>query len=109
MPIEKWSDLVAVVRLGDDPQFSEDMEGAANLQSPCVNCVLDFSAVHGVTSTNIGALLQFRRRIQDQNGRLVLCGVLDPVRKAFLVTGLDKLFDVSDSVATALATLQLKS
>ena len=58
MPIEKWSDSVAVAHLGDDPQFSEDLENAARLEPPGLNCVLDFSAVHFVNSSNIAALLR---------------------------------------------------
>ncbi len=64
--------------------------------------------MHFVNSSNIAALLRLRRQIHSQNGKLVLCNVVDQVWTTFLITGLDKLFDVSDNVTTALATLQLK-
>ena len=31
MPVEKWSDTVVVVRLGDDPQFTDDLEALDKL------------------------------------------------------------------------------
>ena len=31
MPVEKWSDSVVVVHLGDDPRFSEEMEAASGM------------------------------------------------------------------------------
>lgn len=109
MPIEKWSDSVAVAHLGDDPQFSEDLENAARLEPPCLNCVLDFSAVHFVNSSNIAALLRLRRQIHSQNRKLVLCNIASPVWTTFLITGLDKIFDLSENVTTALAALQMNA
>jgi hypothetical protein len=37
----------------------------------------------------------------------MLCGITNPVWSAFLVTGLDKVFEFSASVPNALATLQM--
>ena len=107
MPIEKWSDSVAIVHLGDDPQFSEDLDSACHLEQPYVSRILDFSVVHFVNSSNIAALLRLRRRIHDENGSLILCNVLSQVWATFLVTGLDKIFDISENVTTALATIQM--
>jgi anti-anti-sigma factor len=107
MPIEQWSDFVAVVHLADDPQFSEDMEAAAGLGAPCLNRILDFSAVHFVNSSNIAALLTLRKQVHEQNGKLVLCNVVNQILATFLVTGLDKVFEFSEDVPTALATLQM--
>jgi anti-anti-sigma factor len=107
MPLERWSDSVAVVHLADDPQFSEDMDAAGQLSPPCLNTVLDFSAVHFINSSNIAALLQIRRRVGDQQGKLILCNVGNQVWAAFLTTGLDKIFDFSENVPTALATIQM--
>jgi anti-anti-sigma factor len=107
MPIEKWSESVAVVHLADDPQFSEELEAAARLGPPCLNRVLDFSAVHFVTSSNIAALLTLRKHIHGQNGKLVLCNLANQILSTFLVTGLDKIFEFSEDVPTALATIQM--
>ena len=45
--------------------------------------------------------------INDKH-RLVVCGVNNQVWGVLLVTGLDKIFDFTNDVATALAKLQLE-
>jgi anti-anti-sigma factor len=110
MPIEKWSERISVVHLSDDPLFSDDMESleeqiCAN-HHPC-DAVLDFSSVKFLNSSNVGLLLKLRKEVASREGKLVLCGVGTQVWGTFLVTGLDKLFEFSDNVPTALATLQI--
>jgi anti-anti-sigma factor len=108
MAIENWSENVAVVRLGDDPQFSEDMQSLNKaLESRWYDVVLDFSQVEFLNSSNLGSMLRLRKRMIDLERRLVLCGLKDQVWGALLVTGLDKVFDFSDDVATGLATLHM--
>jgi anti-anti-sigma factor len=107
MSVEKWSESVMVVHLGSDPHFSEDVETATELSGGSVNRVLDFSAVHYVNSSNIAALLRLRRQVAEKSGKVVLCGVGNAVWTTFLVTGLDKIFEFSENVPTALATIQM--
>ena len=58
MPIEKWSEQVNVVRLADDPQFTDDLEQLQEqLEKASANNVLDFSAVRFINSSNISRLL----------------------------------------------------
>lgn len=108
MPIEKWSDTVLVVHLADDPQFSEDLAAleATELAGRRA-AVLDFAAVHFVNSSNIAQLLRLRKRMHGDESRLILCNINTQVWGTFLITGLDKVFDLSDNVTTALATLQM--
>ena len=111
MAIEKWSDQINLVRLNDDPQFSDDLDQlteqvTAARRGPSV--VLDFSGVRVVNSSNIAAMLKLRKSIVSTSGRLVLCCVPTQVWGTFLVTGLDKIFQFTDDVPTALATIQLK-
>ena len=108
MPVEMWSETVVVVRLGDDPQFTEDLESLdSKLQTDEVDVVLDFSAVHYINSSNIARLLKVRKQLLSKDLRLVLCSVNTTLWGAFLITGLDKVFEFSDNVTTALATLQI--
>ena len=108
MPVEKWSERVSVVHLADDPQFTDDLEGVEQAlgQGP-MDAVLDFGGVHYVNSSNIARLLKLRKMIATAQSRLVLCNISTQVWGAFLVTGLDKIFELSDNVPTALATLQI--
>jgi anti-anti-sigma factor len=110
MPVEKWSENVIVVRLGEDPHLGDDLdaldEATVNPPAP-LNAVVDFTGVRAVNSSTLARLIKVRRQMNTGSGRLILCGMNDQVWGAFLVTNLDKLFDVSDSVAMALATVQI--
>jgi anti-anti-sigma factor len=114
MPIEKWSDRITIVHLSPDPQLSEDLQTAQDLagapgvtsgQGPDV--VLDFAAVKYLNSSHIARLLKLRKAMIAAGNHLVLCAVDTQVWGAFLVTGLDKIFEFTDSVPTALAGLQI--
>lgn len=107
MPIETWSKSVAVVHLADDPQFSEDMEAITAMGAPGPDIVLDFGAVHFVNSSNIAKLLRLRRHVGLHDRKLVLCNVINQVWGTLLITGLDKIFEFSENVPTALATIQM--
>ncbi len=110
MPIEKWSDDIWVVELSGDPGFTDDlvaildeMESGAN-----VDVVLNFSGVGYMNSSNIAKLLKLRKLVSTTNqSRLKLCGINPHVWGVFLVTGLDKIFDLVDDVPSGLAALQM--
>jgi len=106
-PVEKWSDQVTVVHLADDPQFSEELEAFEKTEMPDRDLVLDFAAVHFINSSNLARVLRLRTKLTASNRRLVLCNVKTQVWSTMLMTGLDKLFDFSDSVSSALTSLQL--
>lgn len=108
MPIEDWSDRIVIAHLAAEPHFSEDLQAISDRasQKP-IDVVVDLSAVRYVNSSNLARLLKLRKIVATGGNRLVLCGVDPQVWGAFLVTGLDKVFDFNDSVSTALASLQL--
>jgi len=120
MAIEDWSDRVIIAHLGGEPQFSDDLDAIAHRagnsqqqqqqpqrQPQPLEVVLDFGALRFVTSSQIAHLLKLRKELAAAGARLVLCSVDPQVWGSFLVTGLDKVFEFSDAVPTALATLQL--
>ena len=108
MPVEKWSDKIVVAHLADDPQFSEDVLSIEEaIKGGPRDAVLDLAAVHFLNSSNLARLLKLRKQMITADRRLMLCGISNPVWSAFLVTGLDKVFDFSANVTTALATLQM--
>jgi anti-anti-sigma factor len=108
MPIENWSDRIVIVKLTNDPHLGEDLQTAAELagRKP-VSVVVDLSAVRFINSSHIARLLKLRKVVSTAGDMLVLCAVDAQVWGAFLVTGLDKVFDFADSVPTALASVQL--
>ncbi len=108
MPVEKWSDRVVVARLSDDPQMTEDLLSLdqSSHHGPR-DVVLDFSSVNYINSSHLARLLKLRKKTAADEGRLLLCSLGTQVWGAFMVTGLDKVFNFTDDVATALATLEL--
>jgi anti-anti-sigma factor len=108
MPVEKWSDDVWLVHLATDPQFTDEMGGLdAALLEKAKNVVLDFAGVQFVTSSNLARLLRLRKRLADEDKRLVLCALPKKVADAMHVTALDRVFESADSVPTALAMIQM--
>ena len=109
MSIEHWSDSILVVELQDDPGFTDDLTALLEQVSDNskVHAVLDFASVNYLNSSNIAKLLKLRRLLLASKQRLVLCGISTNVWGLFLVTGLDKVFEFADNVATGLASVQL--
>jgi len=108
MTIQMWSDDIMVVELGDDPQFSDEMTVVTEkLESNPANVVLNFSPVSFINSSNVAKLLRLRKLLNSKNKRLVFCDVNTQVWGVFLVTGLDKIFEFTNDISTALATVQL--
>jgi hypothetical protein len=122
MPVEKWSDSIVVVHLADDPQFSDDIDAVERLGPPTCsgaggsgaggsgagcNAVLDFAAVHFLNSSNLASLLRLRRHLEERRAKMILCNIANTVWGTLLLTGLDKILQISENVPTALATLQV--
>ena len=110
MSIQKWSDTIWVVRLNDDPAFTEDMDHLADqVLAPdrMPHLILDLSSVIYIGSSNLSALLRLRKSAIDREIQLRLTAPSDPVWVVFLTTGLDKVFQFSHDTSTALTELQI--
>jgi anti-anti-sigma factor len=93
---------VAVVRLATDPQFTADLEAVGQLKlAEPAGVVLEFSNVRHINSSNLSKLLRLRKRLIQEDGKLVLCGMPLHVASVFQVTGLDRVFLFSADVASA--------
>lgn len=108
MAIQKWSENITIVELGNDPQFTDELTSVIEtLEEEPSDVVLNFSAVSFVNSSNVAKLLRLRKQMMSCDRRMLLCGVNTQVWGVFLVTGLDKIFEFTGDIATALATLQM--
>ncbi len=108
MPIQNWSDDIIVAELGDDPQFTDELNSLTDaLEKNARHVVLNFAAVGFINSSNVAKLLRLRKVTGTQSRKLVLCEVNTQVWGVFLVTGLDKIFSFTNDISTALASLQL--
>lgn len=111
MPMQEWSESIVVADLQDDPQFTDDINTLLDAveSRPEVDVVLNFSGVTFLNSSNIAKLLKLRKMLSVNHGRkLKLCGITTHVWGVFLVTGLDKIFEFADDVASGLASLQMR-
>ena len=109
MSIDTWSDNIIVAELQADPGFTDDMTALYDQLDvkTDVDVVVNFAGVNYLNSSNIARLLKLRKKILTNRRRLVLCQINTNVWGLFLVTGLDKVFEFADSVATALTAVQL--
>jgi anti-sigma B factor antagonist len=83
------------------PQLKEAITDA--LVAGKVNLVVDLQSVDFVESTGLGALIGGRRRARALNGSLSLVCAETPVLRVFRVTGLDKVFEIHDTLEAATA------
>ncbi|MEM7227772.1 MAG: STAS domain-containing protein [Planctomycetota bacterium] len=111
MPIHVWSEDIFIAELNDEPAFSEDMENLERrLQErdgDAPDVVVNMKGISYINSSNIAQILRLRKRLVAENGRLRLCAIEDSVWSVMIVAGLDKIFECTDDVSTALASLQL--
>ena len=71
--------------------------------------IVDMKDVTFLNSSNIAQLLRLRQLLLNRNERLRVCAARDPVWSVLLITGLDKVFEFNDNIATALASLQIEA
>lgn len=110
MSIERWSDNILVVELQDDPAFTDDLTALVDeLDSKKdVDVVLSFAGVNYLNSSSLAKLLTLLKKLTGNRRRLVLCGINTKAWGLFLATGLDKVFEFADNVATGLASIQIE-
>ncbi|MDA1008520.1 MAG: STAS domain-containing protein [Planctomycetota bacterium] len=109
MALENWSEDIVIAQLNDEPALTEDLN-ALVLRFDAEDerdVILDMSEIHYLNSTNIAQLLRLRKRCTAVGRRMKITRVSDSVWGVMLVTGLDKLFDFTDDVTLALASLQM--
>ena len=111
MSIEDWSDDITIAEIGDEPAFSEDMTALMQRLEErgdvFPDVVLNLSAVTYLNSSNIAQMLRLRKKLNSAGRHMRICAVGDQVWGVLMITGLDKIFDFTDDVTTALASLQL--
>jgi anti-anti-sigma factor len=111
MAVEQWSDSIILGELIDDPQFTDDITQVIEqcTNSPRHDVLLNFAEVQHLNSSNLAKLLKLRKLVAITNQRrLKLCNINAHVWGVFLVTGLDRIFDVAEDLPTGLAGLQME-
>ena len=67
--------------------------------------VLNFSNVEFLSSAALGKLITFEKKAKRQDAQLILTNISPEIFQVFAITNLDKLFQIKDSEADALAVL----
>lgn len=71
-----------------------------------VNLVIDFTNVHFLSSAVLGLLIRISKRVNENKGRLKLCGIGARIFDIFKITRLDEIFDIYDDAKKALSSLR---
>ena len=64
-------------------------------------CALDLAQVHFLPSMSLAALIRVHAEFHGRQQRFVLAGLQTHVRELFVMTRLDRLFEIYDDVAAA--------
>ena len=114
MSLNEWSEQIVIAETGEEPSFSEDMSGLMSIvddaergEREMPDVVVNLAEVEYLNSSNIAQLLRLRKRVNTAGRNMRICAVEDQVWGVLMITGLDKIFDFTDDVTTALASLQL--
>ncbi len=67
--------------------------------------LVDFSGVDFMTSTGLGVLVAFSKRVEEVNGKIALCALSDDIQGIFDTVGYTPFFDIHQSAKQALASL----
>ena len=70
--------------------------------------VLDFITTQYMSSLTLASLVYIQKKIQKEGGSLVFCNVKNRVQEVVAMTNLDKVFDIVDTKAEAIAKLNKK-
>jgi len=65
--------------------------------------LLNFSKVDFLSSAALGKLITLDKKVKAHSGKLKLCNIRPEIYEVFAITRLNKLFDIKDDEADALA------
>ena len=83
--------------------LKEELHGLIDTGRTAV--VVDFSGVDFMTSTGLGVLVAFAKRVEEVDGKIALCALNDDIREIFDTVGFTEFFDIHQSAKEALASL----
>jgi anti-sigma B factor antagonist len=65
--------------------------------------LLNFSAVEFLSSETLGELIKLEKKVKQHSGKLILSNIKPEIYEVFAITRLNKLFDIKDDEAQAMA------
>ncbi len=99
---------IDIVRLVEGPHidqcFREIAEVIDKTQESCL--LLHFGRVAFLSSAALGLLVRVLKKCKQYNIDLKLCNIATEIREVFKITAMDKIFDIHDDAAKAMAAFQ---
>jgi len=68
-------------------------------------CVLDLGSLDYISSAGLRVILMLAKRLKQNSGKLILCGLQPQVKEVFDISGFLTILSVVDDRATALAQI----
>lgn len=83
-------------------QISEQLNSIIE-QRRGLRILIDFAGVQQMSSSALGFLVSFTKKLDAIGGQLKLCNIQPQIYEAFVITRLHRVFEVHDSVHAAFA------
>lgn len=97
--------LQGEVILGCTTEVKEQVKGFAE-ENQQYNMVIDLTEVNFIDSSGLGALIAWFKMANQQQSRVIFCGMSDYVRKIVSYARLDKIFTIVDTLEEAKTRMQ---
>lgn len=95
----KILDAANIQELGDELFALVEQDGLTAL-------VLDFQTVEFLSSAALNKLIILDKKAKGKSGKLRLCNLKPEIQEVFVITRLNQLFDIRDSVDDALGAFK---
>lgn len=79
------------------------------VEKGCKRMAIDFSEVSYVSSAGLRVLIYASKTLSKNSGTLSICALNDNIKKIFEISGLSKLFHITEDVASGLGLNDQKS
>ena len=89
-----------IVDYGAICEISEQLNSVLE-ERPGLRILINFSGVEQLSSSALGFLVSFAKRLAETGGQLKLCNIQPQIYEAFVITRLHRVFEVHDSAQAA--------
>lgn len=92
-------------KIVDHQAISEISQQLTSLleQRPGLRVLINFSSLDHLSSSALGFLVSFAKRLAETGGQLKLCNIHPQIYEAFVITRLNQVFEIHDSAQAAVA------
>lgn len=89
-----------------DAHTAPDFENAVQteIEAGHVQIVIDCSKLSYISSAGLGVFMSFIEEVREQNGDIKISGLVPKVRHTFEILGFPDLFEMTDSLDSAIAS-----